>query len=99
MDNNPCCFPEPEERYTGLILRAHPMQAEEKQAGAKFSLLKKLKWTRKEQMSTNRPGEGLGFWTDRRLYATTVRLWSGQETEGGNVQTHTFANIFSVFLQ
>ncbi|MEQ2281915.1 hypothetical protein AMECASPLE_035221 [Ameca splendens] len=38
MDNDPCCLPEPEERYTGFILKAHLMRAEEKQAGAKFLL-------------------------------------------------------------
>ncbi|KAK5620375.1 hypothetical protein CRENBAI_024970 [Crenichthys baileyi] len=39
MDNDPCCLPEPEERYTGFILKAHLMRAEEeKQAGAKFFL-------------------------------------------------------------
>ncbi|MEQ2253350.1 hypothetical protein ILYODFUR_031141 [Ilyodon furcidens] len=48
MGNNPCCLPEPEER--GLILKAHLMQAEEKmgQNKSSFSLLEKLKWTRKE---------------------------------------------------
>ncbi|MED6234712.1 hypothetical protein ATANTOWER_029435, partial [Ataeniobius toweri] len=38
MGNDLCCLPEPEERYTGLILKAHLMQAEEKQAGAKCFL-------------------------------------------------------------
>ncbi|MED6259493.1 hypothetical protein ATANTOWER_023898 [Ataeniobius toweri] len=38
MDNDPCCLPEPEERYTGFILKAQFMRAEEKQAGAKFFL-------------------------------------------------------------
>ncbi|MEQ2284264.1 hypothetical protein AMECASPLE_019786, partial [Ameca splendens] len=31
LDNDPCCLPEPEERYTGFILKAHLMRAEEKQ--------------------------------------------------------------------
>ncbi|KAK5622318.1 hypothetical protein CRENBAI_005676 [Crenichthys baileyi] len=49
MDNDPGCLPEPEERYTGFILKAHLMQAEEeKQAGAKVLSLEKLKWTRKD---------------------------------------------------
>ncbi|KAK5608111.1 hypothetical protein CRENBAI_004109 [Crenichthys baileyi] len=39
MDNDPCCLLEPEERYTGFILKAHLMRAEEEtQAGAKFFL-------------------------------------------------------------
>ncbi|MED6243977.1 hypothetical protein ATANTOWER_032444 [Ataeniobius toweri] len=74
MDNDPCCLPEPEERYTGFILKAHLMRAEEKQAGAKFFL---PPGEDKVDKGVNVPPTDLGrawvvFWTDRGLCAMTV---------------------------
>ncbi|MEQ2246246.1 hypothetical protein ILYODFUR_036381 [Ilyodon furcidens] len=75
MDNDPCCLPEPEERYTGFILKAHLMRAEEKQAGAKFFLPPGE--DKVDNEGVNVPPIDLGkawvvFWTDRLSWHTVL---------------------------
>ncbi|KAK5600777.1 hypothetical protein CRENBAI_010263, partial [Crenichthys baileyi] len=91
MGNNPYCLSEPDEG-------SHLMQAEEKQARAKFSLPPEEVKVDEERVNVQPTGQGRAWVFGLIGYCVPQQSDSGAvKNLRGVTYKHTFTNIFSVF--